>query len=239
MSIGQVTSQSVALGLAMKVQLLRWSSGRWSGLGLGEIDLRIGAAAGPREEVRGVPRGDLGRALAATSILLSPGRWLIRVTAERRPGSGSSNRVRSPRPSGAIADRAHVAGSASRPGRTVEGSDRLVRASPVVRPSAGRQRCRPLEMVRGSPRPRPRTRPRQPRPYRWRAAGRGLTSRFCGRRPCRRRVPKRELPRAQPRVDRCAGPHWLDWRWLLARLLPVRQWANRAYPPCSWWPPGW
>jgi hypothetical protein len=145
-----------------------------------------------------------------------PDRWLIRVTAERRPGSGSNNRVRSPRPSGAIADRAHVAGSASRPGRTEEGSDRPVRASPLVRLSGGRQRGRPAEMVRGSPRPRPRTRSRQPRPHRWRAGGRGLTSRLCGRRPCRRQVPKRGLPRTQPRVDRCAGPRWLDWPWLLA-----------------------
>jgi hypothetical protein len=69
---GQVTSRSVALGLALKVQLLWWSKGRRPGLGLGEIDLRIGAAPGPREEVRGVPRGDLGRALDAASIFSRP-----------------------------------------------------------------------------------------------------------------------------------------------------------------------
>jgi hypothetical protein len=55
----------------MKVQLLlRWSRGRRPGLGIGEIDLWIGA--GPREEVRGVPRGDLGRAMDATSIFSGP-----------------------------------------------------------------------------------------------------------------------------------------------------------------------
>jgi hypothetical protein len=158
----------------------------------------------------------------------------MRITAGGSPGSGGDNRVRLPRPSAATAGRAHGAGSANRPGRTADDSGHSAPASPASRPPGGLHRSRLAEMACGSRCLGRRARPRPPRPHPWRAAGRGLTSGSYGRRPCRHRVPKRGRLRTQPRVDRCAGPRWLDWPWLLARSLPVRQRASRGSPPRPW-----